>query len=283
MKVLVTGAEGQLGYDVVQALKKNNIECKGTNKSDLDITNLKIVSKVLREYMPDVVIHCASYTYVDRAEDESDNCFLVNSVGTKNIAEICKAIDARLVYISTDYVFDGKKEGYYEVNDEPNPVNIYGKSKLLGELHVRSILSKYYIIRISWAFGLNGNNFVKTMLKIGNQKNEISVVDDQIGSPTYTKDLANAIINIIKTEKYNTYHITNEGTCSWADFAEAIFFARNMKVKVHRISSAYYHSKAKRPLNSKLSKDYYYNNGFSKLRNWEDALKDYLLELGEDN
>ena len=188
MKVLVTGANGQLGYDVVKELEKQNIECYGATRKDFDITDFKSTENFINKYLPDVVIHCAAYTAVDKAEDEPELCYKVNSEATKNIAEICKEINAKLLYISTDYVFDGTKDGFYEVDDETNPINVYGKSKLLGEIAVQKILKKYFIVRISWVFGEHGNNFVKTMLRLGKDHKEINVVSDQYGSPTYTAD-----------------------------------------------------------------------------------------------
>ena len=214
MKVLVTGANGQLGYDVVKELQKQNIECCGATRKDFDIIDFEATEKFITNYMPDVVIHCAAYTAVDKAEDEQGLCCLVNASATENIAQICKKIDAKMVYISTDYVFDGTKKDFYEVDDKPNPINVYGKTKLLGEQAVQKILNKYFIVRISWVFGEHGNNFVKTMLRLGKEHKELNVVADQYGSPTYTADLAPLLIEMIKTDKYGIYHATNEGVCS---------------------------------------------------------------------
>lgn len=214
MKVLVTGANGQLGYDVVKALQKRNIECYGATRKDFDIVDFEATENFIMGYMPDVIIHCAAYTAVDKAEDEHGLCHLVNVSATENIAEICKKINAKMLYISTDYVFDGTKNGFYEVDDKPNPINVYGKTKLLGEQVVQRILEKYYIVRISWAFGEHGNNFVKTMLYLGKERKEINVVADQYGSPTYTTDLAALLIEMIQTDKYGVYHATNEGVCT---------------------------------------------------------------------
>ena len=253
MKVLVTGANGQLGYDVVKELQKQNIECCGATRKDFDIVDFEATEKFITNYMPDVVIHCAAYTAVDKAEDEQGLCYLVNTSATENIAQICKKIDAKMVYISTDYVFDGTKDGFYEVDDKPNPINVYGKTKLLGEQAVQKILNKYFIVRISWVFGEHGNNFVKTMLRLGKERKELNVVADQYGSPTYTADLAPLLVEMIKTNKYGIYHATNEGVCSWAEFAEEIFRTIGWNVKVNYISTEEYLTKAKRPLNSKLS------------------------------
>lgn len=283
MKVLVTGANGQLGYDVVKELEKQNIECYGVTRKDFDITDFKSTENFINKYLPDVVIHCAAYTAVDKAEDEPELCYKVNSEATKNIAEICKEINAKLLYISTDYVFDGTKDGFYEVDDETNPINVYGKSKLLGEIAVQKILKKYFIVRISWVFGEHGNNFVKTMLRLGKDHKEINVVSDQYGSPTYTADLAPLLVEMIKTDKYGIYHATNEGVCSWAEFAEEIFKIANMDIKVNYIRTKDYQAKAKRPLNSRLSKFTLLNNKFLLLPNVEFSLKNFLKKVGVYN
>ena len=283
MKVLVTGANGQLGYDVVKELEKQNIECYGVTRKDFDITDFKSTENFINKYLPDVVIHCAAYTAVDKAEDEPELCYKVNSEATKNIAEICKEINAKLLYISTDYVFDGTKDGFYEVDDEINPINVYGKSKLLGEKAVQKILKKYFIVRISWVFGKHGNNFVKTMMRLGKELKEINVVSDQYGSPTYTADLAKLLVEMIKTEKYGIYHATNEGVCSWAEFAEEIFKIANMDIKVNYIRTKDYQTKAKRPLNSRLSKFTLLNNKFLLLPNVEFSLKNFLKKIGVYN
>lgn len=272
MRVLVTGANGQLGYDVVKELKLRNIEYYGATRNDFDLCDFIGTEKFIIAYHPDVVIHCAAYTAVDKAEDEKELCRVVNAGATENIAKICKKIDAKMMYISTDYVFDGTKDGYYEVDDVPNPINVYGQTKLEGERAVQEILDKYFIVRISWVFGDYGNNFVKTMLRLGKERKELSVVDDQIGSPTYTADLAPLLVDMIKTEKYGIYHATNEGECSWAKFAEEIFKAAGMDVKVNRITSAEYPTKAKRPKNSKMSKDSLVKYGFRALQPWQKSI-----------
>lgn len=279
MKVLVTGANGQLGYDVVKELQEQNIEYYGATRKDFDIVDFDATEKFITNYMPDVVIHCAAYTAVDKAEDEQGLCYLVNASATENIAEICKQINAKMLYISTDYVFDGTKEGFYEVNDKPNPVNVYGKTKLLGEFALQKSLKKYFIIRTSWVFGEYGNNFVKKMLRLGNEHKEIDVVADQYGSPTYTADLAPLLVNMIQTERYGIYHATNEGVCSWAEFAEEIFKLAKMDVKINHITSAEYPTRAKRPINSRLSKVKLEANKFRYLNLWNDALKDLLKRL----
>ena len=276
MKVLVTGVGGQLGYDVIKELEKRNINCIGADRAEFDITDYEAAHKFIIDYMPDAVIHCSAYTAVDKAEDESELCHLVNAVGTENIAKISKEIDAKMIYISTDYVFDGTKDGLYEVDDVPNPINVYGKTKLAGEIAVQEILEKYFIVRISWVFGINGNNFVKTMLRLGKERSELNVVADQFGSPTYTVDLAILLVDMIQTEKYGIYHVTNEGECSWAEFAEEIFRIAGMNVKVNHITTAEYHTKAKRPMNSRMGKSKLEICGFNRLHTWQDALCDYL-------
>lgn len=275
VKVLVTGSNGQLGYDVVQELQKRNIDCYGAARQDFDFTDFDTTESFIKSYLPDAVIHCGAYTAVDRAEDEPEQCFLVNAEGTENIARICKDINAKMIYISTDYVFDGEKETSYEVDDEPKPINIYGKSKLAGEQAVQKLLEKYFIVRISWVFGEHGNNFVKTMLRLGQERKEINVVADQIGSPTYTKDLAVLLCDMVLSDKYGIYHATNEGYCSWAEFAEEIFKAADMNVKVNHIPSAEYPTKAVRPKNSRLSKIKLKRN-FFLFKEWKNAVERFI-------
>ena len=279
MKVLVTGANGQLGYDVVKELQKQKIECYGAARQDFDIVDFEATEEFITNYMPDAVIHCAAYTVVDKAEDEQGLCYLVNASATENIAEICKKINAKMLYISTDYVFDGTKDGFYEVDDEPNPINVYGKTKLMGEQAVQRILDKYFIVRISWVFGEHGNNFVKTMLRLGKERKEINVVADQYGSPTYTADLAPLLIEMIQTDKYGIYHATNEGVCTWAEFAEEIFRIDSIDVKVNHIITAEYPIRAKRPMNSRLSKRCLIINNFKKLPVWRSSLKKLIDKL----
>lgn len=278
MKVLVTGVKGQLGFDVCKELDKRNIENKGIDREDCDITDENAVLRYIKNYAPDVVVHCAAYTAVDRAEDEKEICYNVNVKGTEYIARACKEIDAKMVYISTDYVFEGTGDKAYEVQDNTAPDNTYGITKYQGEETVRKILSKYFIIRISWVFGINGNNFINTMMKLGESRSELNVVADQIGSPTYTYDTAPLICDMIATEKYGTYHATNEGYCSWADLAEYIFSVTGQKVLVHHIKSEEYPTKASRPKNSRLSKASLDNAGFKRLPDWQDAVKRYINE-----
>lgn len=279
MKVLVTGVGGQLGYDVINELEKRNVECIGVDRAEFDITDYEAAHKFITNYMPDAVIHCSAYTAVDKAEDEPELCYLVNAVGTKNIAKICKEIYAKMIYISTDYVFDGTKDGCYEVDDKPNPVNVYGKTKLAGEEAVQEILDEYFIVRISWVFGINGNNFVKTMLRLGKEHSELNVVADQIGSPTYTADLAPVLVDMVQTDKYGIYHATNEGECSWAEFAEEIFKVAGMDVKVNHITAAEYPTKAKRPMNSRMSKENLDMIKFKRLPFWKEAVNNYISSL----
>ncbi|AZO93474.1 dTDP-4-dehydrorhamnose reductase [Halocella sp. SP3-1] len=274
MKVLVTGANGQLGYDVVKRLEQNKIGYLGTDIDTLDISNEEQVKRVINDYNPDVVIHCAAYTAVDKAEDERKLCYAVNVLGTRYVADSCKETNAKMVYISTDYVFDGEGDKPFEVTDTPNPVNYYGQTKHEGELEVQKSLEKCFIIRISWVFGIHGNNFVKTMLRLGKERDELSVVSDQIGSPTYTYDLAGLLVDMIQTEKYGIYHATNEGYCSWYEFACEIFRQAGIDIKVNPIKTEDYPTKARRPKNSRLSKELLYE--FKKLKKWQTALKNYL-------
>ena len=274
MKVLVTGANGQLGYDVIKQLNSVGIDYLGTDRESLDITNKEQVTRVISDYNPDAVIHCAAYTAVDKAEDEKDLCYSVNVLGAKYVAEACKQIDAKMVYISTDYVFDGEGDEPFGVTDKPNPINYYGQTKYEGEVEVQKILDKCFVVRISWVFGCNGNNFVKTMLRLGKERDEISVVADQIGSPTYTYDLAKLLIEIIRTDKFGVYHATNEGYCSWYEFACEIFKQAGVTVKVNPIKTEDYPTKARRPKNSRL-----YKSPLIELENWEDALNHYIKHM----
>ncbi|MBY6809943.1 dTDP-4-dehydrorhamnose reductase [Clostridium botulinum] len=282
--ILVTGGNGQLGYDVIKELKKRNIECIGTTRKELDITNYNEVSKYIEELKPKCVIHCAAYTAVDKAEDEEEICTKVNVYGTENIAKVCRRINAKMIYISSDYVFDGAGDKPHEIEETPNPLSVYGSSKYNGELKVKSYLKKYFIVRTSWVFGLNGSNFVKTMLKLGKEKESLNVVCDQIGSPTYTEDLAKLLCDMAVSEKYGIYHATNQGFCSWAEFAEEIMRIANLNCKINYISTNEYKTKAIRPLNSRLSKKSLLDSGFNYLPSWKNALKVYIvLHNGLDN
>lgn len=277
--IIVTGVKGQLGYDVVRELNKRNIPCKGIDIEDLDITDGDAVMSYITSEDPEAVIHCAAYTAVDKAEDDVERCTAVNVNGTENIALACKKVGAKMMYFSTDYVFPGDGEKEYEIDDEKAPQSVYGRTKLEGEYKVIENVDKHFIVRISWAFGINGNNFVKTMLRLSETKTELNVVCDQIGSPTYTADLALLVCDMIVTEKYGIYHATNEGFCSWAEFARAIFEIAGKTVKVNSVASSEYSVKAKRPLNSRLSKRALGMTGFGRLPEWKDALKRYLTEL----
>lgn len=279
MKVLITGIQGQLGYDVGKVLSKRKVEYFAPTVEQLDITDRSMVLQILEEYCPDAVIHCAAYTAVDRAEDEAERCWAINVDGTRNLAEGCKEIGAKLLYVSTDYAFEGAGEQFYEANDPVNPRNVYGMTKVAGELVVKSFLEKYFIVRTSWVFGKNGNNFVKTMLRLAETKSEINVVCDQIGSPTYTADLAPLLCDMIVTEEYGVYHATNEGFCSWAEFAEEIFRLTGKGILVRYVETKDYPTKAVRPLNSKIGKKSLDRKGFQRLETWEKALERYIEEL----
>ena len=254
MRILVTGVKGQLGYDVVNELEKRGHTAIGVDIDEMDITDAEAVDRVITEADVEAVIHCAAYTAVDAAEDNLELCRKVNATGTENIAKVCKKLDLKMVYISTDYVFDGEGERPWEPDDRRDPLNAYGIGKYEGELAVEENLEKYFIIRIAWVFGVNGKNFIKTMLKLGETRDEVSVVNDQIGSPTYTYDLARLIVDMVETEKYGRYHATNEGFCSWYEFACEIFRQAGMNVKVNPVTSDEFPAKAKRPHNSRMSK-----------------------------
>ena len=279
MKVLVTGVKGQLGYDVVNELTKRGHVAIGTDIEEMDITDAKSVETVIKESAPDAVIHCAAYTAVDAAEDNVELCRKINAEGTQNIANVCKDLDIKMTYISTDYVFDGQGERAWEPEDERMPLNVYGQTKYEGELAVQNTLEKYFIVRIAWVFGVNGKNFIKTMLNLGKTRDSLTVVNDQFGSPTYTYDLAKLLVDMVETDKYGIYHATNEGICNWYEFACEIFAQAGMNVKVSPVSAAEYPAKAKRPSNSRMSKEKLTENGFEKLPTWQDALSRYLKEI----
>lgn len=278
MKILVTGVKGQLGYDVVQEGESRGLDMFGTDVDNMDITNAGQVKQVIEAYKPDAVIHCAAYTAVDAAEDNQELCRKINVDGTRNIAEVCKDMDIPMMYFSTDYIFNGQGENFWKEDDPKKPLNVYGQTKYEGELAVQELVEKYFILRISWVFGVNGNNFIKTMLRVGPQRGEVGVVADQIGSPTYTYDLAKLVIDMIQTDKYGAYHVTNEGICSWYEFACAIFKQAGLDVKVNPLTTAEYPAKAARPSNSRMSKDKLINAGFEMLPSWHDALSHYLKQ-----
>ena len=277
MKILVTGVKGQLGYDVVNELEKRGIEAVGTDVDDMDVTDGEACDRVIKEVGPDAVIHCAAYTAVDAAEDNVDLCRKINADGTRNIAVVCRELDIPMLYLSTDYVFDGQGTRPWEPDDERNPLNVYGQTKYEGELAVEELLSKYFIVRIAWVFGVNGKNFIKTMLRLGKERGAVSVVNDQYGSPTYTYDLARLLVDMILTDKYGRYHATNEGICSWYEFACEIFKQAGMtEVSVTPVTSSEFAAKAVRPENSRMSKEKLTENGFDRLPSWQDALGRYL-------
>ena len=278
--VLVTGATGQLGYDVVNELNYRRINNIGVGSFELDITNKVSVENYFKTHNISKVIHCAAYTKVDMAEEEKDLNIDINVNGTRNLVDICKSLNLPLMFFSTDYVFGGEGTIPFKEDDNVNPLCEYAKAKLEAEKIVSS-LRMHYILRISWVFGKNGNNFIKTMLKLSNERKEISVVSDQIGSPTYTKDAAKISVDILLSDKYGIYNVTNEGYVSWSDFAREIFKLSGKNVTVNDILSEDYNAKARRPKNSRLDKSKLILSGFYKLPTWQDALKRYLKEISE--
>lgn len=280
MKILVTGYNGQLGYDVVKELNSRSVECRGVDREDFDITDRDETVGYICGYAPDAVIHCAAYTAVDRAEDDEENCRKVNADGTENIAVACEKLRAKMLYVSTDYVYGGDGEAPFETDSPTNPKNVYGVTKLEGEKAVMKYIDKFFIVRTSWVFGINGNNFVKTMLRLGDEKENLNVVCDQVGSPTYTPDLARLICDLIVTEKYGIYHGTNENFCSWAEFAAEIMKLGGKKTVINPVPSSEYPTKAERPHNSRLSKKCLDEAGIKRLPTWQDALKRFLKEMG---
>ncbi len=280
MKILVTGARGQLGSDVVKQLQTLGIPCRGADKEEFDLTDKGQVEAYVSAYRPDAVIHCAAYTAVDKAEEDAEICAAVNVTGTENLADACRTVGAKMMYISTDYVFGGAGEEPFETDAPKAPQNVYGRTKWLGEEAVKARLSRYFIVRISWVFGQGGGNFVKTMLRLGAEKSGLAVVCDQIGSPTYTPHLAALLCEMIGTEEYGDYHATNEGVCSWYEFACEIMKQAGLPCVVKPVSSADYPaSKAVRPLNSRLSKASLDRHGFARLPDWKEALREFLAVI----
>ena len=277
--VLVTGATGQLGSDIIKELNKRKIHNIGIGSKDLDITDEEQVFNFFNSYKFSHVIHCAAYTKVDMAEDEKELNYSINVLGTSNIVSQCYKYGIPMTYFSTDYIFGGEGDKPFKEDDTPNPLCEYANAKYQAEKEVMK-LNNYFILRISWVFGKNGNNFINTMIKLSDTKKELNVVADQIGSPTYTVDLAKAVVDIMLSEKYGVYHLTNEGYVSWADFARAIFKEINVDVKVNDVTTEEYNAKAKRPKNSRLDKTKYLNAGFEKMPTWQDALNRYLKEIG---
>ena len=288
MKIFVTGVKGQLGFDVINELNKRGHEPIGVDIDELDITKERDVRTMLEVVKPDGVIHCAAWTAVDDAEDNREKVMVVNAKGTEHIAKGCKDLDIPMIYISTDYVFNGEGTTPWKPDDKREPLNVYGESKYRGELAVEDLLDKYYIVRIAWVFGQNGHNFVDTMLNLGKTHDKLTVVDDQIGTPTYTYDLARLLVDMIETDKYGTYHATNEGGyISWYDFTVEIMKQASVynetykKIEVSPVGSDAYPAKAKRPSNSRMDKSKLVENGFEPLPDWKDALEKYLKdELG---
>lgn len=279
MRILVTGVKGQLGHDVVHELEMRGHEAIGVDIEEMDVTDAASVQTVVTDAAVEAVIHCAAYTAVDAAEDNVDLCRKVNAEGTRYIARVCKALNIKMMYISTDYVFNGQGTRPWEPDDEREPLNVYGQTKCEGELAVEENLEQYFIVRIAWVFGVNGKNFIKTMLNLGKTRDALTVVDDQIGSPTYTYDLARLLVDMIETDKYGRYHATNEGVCSWYEFACEIFKQAGIQVQVTPVDSGAYPARAKRPMNSRMSKDKLDEKGFTRLPSWQDALGRYLQEI----
>ena len=283
MKVFVTGVKGQLGYDVVNELEKRGHTAIGVDIEELDITDAEAVDKMITETAPDAVIHCAAWTAVDAAEDNEEKCRQVNAYGTENIAKVCKKLDCKMMYISTDYIFDGKGTRPWEPDDPvTTPLNVYGQTKYEGELAVRNNVEKFFIVRIAWVFG-KGKNFIKTMLNLAKTHDQLTVVNDQYGTPTYTYDLSRLLVDMIETDKYGNYHATNEGGyITWYDFACEIFRQAGVNIEVEPVSSAQYAAKAKRPENSRMNKQKLVDNGFQPLPDWKDALRRYLETVEEE-
>ncbi|GGN92921.1 dTDP-4-dehydrorhamnose reductase [Saccharibacillus kuerlensis] len=279
MRVLVTGANGQLGCDMIEVLQQAGHDVKGCGRAELDITNQGQCELVIGEYRPEAVIHCAAYTAVDAAEEDVDGAYRVNVAGTRNIAVAAEKVGAKMVYISTDYVFNGQAERPYREYDNTAPQTVYGESKLAGEVLTQSLSSKYFIVRTSWVYGQHGGNFVKTMLKLGAEKDSLSVVHDQTGSPTYTVDLARFLLHLIQTEKYGIYHASNSGQCSWYEFAQAIFEQADLQVNVLPVTTEQFPRPAKRPAYSVMDHTAIRSNDLEDLPHWKDALERFLAQV----
>jgi len=276
--VLVTGAKGQLGSELAFFLKSLGYKVFGMGKSELDITNEEEVNEVVARIKPDIIIHCAAYTQVDKAESESDIAFQINGMGTRNMAIAAESYHSKLIYISTDYVFDGSETTPYHEFSPVSPINIYGNSKLAGEMMVRDFHSKFFIIRTSWVFGVNGNNFVKTMLELSKAKEQLFVVNDQIGCPTYTADLSKCIVQLMETNKYGVYHVSNSGSCSWFEFAKEIFRQTNNSIKLEPCRTDQFPRPAKRPSYSVIDNMGLRINQFDPMPHWKNALKRFLIK-----
>lgn len=283
MRYFITGCRGQLGYDLIRELeRRGETDYQAVDIQEMDITDRDAVLKTVNEYHPDVIFHCAAWTAVDKAEDMAEKVYQVNVVGTRNMVDASLACGAKIVYMSTDYVFNGEKEGFYSEEDRPDPRSVYGRTKWEGEEEVRRN-PRHFITRISWVFGINGNNFIKTMLTLAKTHREVNVVDDQVGSPTYTVDLAKVLVDMAHSEAYGTYHVNNAGYCSWAEFADYIFRSNHLPVTVNHVTTEQYialagKKQAYRPRNSKLSKDKLVAAGFTMLPDWKDATDRYCAE-----
>jgi dTDP-4-dehydrorhamnose reductase len=277
--VLITGANGQLGVDLVACFENYRYSVKGYGRQGLDITDAEQVNEIFREVRPDIVIHSAAHTKVDLAESEPDEAFRINAYGTRNVASAAEQIGAKLVYVSTDYVFNGQGTVPYDEFYPTDPLGVYGKSKLAGEQFVRELHSRFYIVRTSWVYGKHGNNFVKTMLKLAQEKDSLSVVADQVGSPSYTVDVAACIADLVASSKYGTYHVSNSGICSWYDFAKAIFEEANVNIQVNPITTDQFPRPAQRPAYSVMDHRALRVNGFPEMRHWREALCEFLKDL----
>ena len=282
MKVLVTGYAGQLGWDTVHLLEARGIECRGVDQQDFDLTDGEAVKAYIRSYHPTAIVHCAAYTNVDKAESQPEICAAVNGMGTVNIVRAALSVGAKIVFISTDYVFPGTGSEPWKTDDPYGPLNVYGMSKVQGEDAVRSLMTRSFILRTSWVYGKNGRNFVRTMLRLGREKSEIRVVDDQVGSPTYTRDLARVICDLLPTDKYGIYHVRNEGFMSWCDFAKMIMLKSGLPCRVLPVSSSEYPAPAKRPLNSRLDGSALAAAGIEPMPSVENALDRYLAEIRDE-
>jgi dTDP-4-dehydrorhamnose reductase len=278
MKVVVTGAAGQLGHDVLKELERKNHKAFAVDRSQLDITNEEDVQAYIEEIKPDVILHCAAYTNVDAAETDEEAAYQVNAAGTEYLAKAAKRIGASMLYVSTDYVFDGSATEPYEVDEPTKPIGAYGRTKLAGEQVLQKHLDNFFVVRTAWVFGVNGNNFVKTMIRLGKEHKEVGVVHDQVGSPTYTVDLAGFMVELMETDKYGIYHATNNGVCSWYQFAVEIFKQAGMDVKVNPLTTDQFPRPAERPKYSVLSKKKISEQGLTPLRGWQEALAAYLEE-----
>ncbi|GAV12370.1 dTDP-4-dehydrorhamnose reductase [Paenibacillus sp. NAIST15-1] len=278
MKIIVTGASGQLGKDLVSILMKSGHEVLGYSRQELDITNQYLCESIICSQRPDAIIHCAAYTAVDMAETDADQAYLVNGVGSRNIAVAAEKVNAKVCYISTDYVFDGNSSMAYNEYDNTNPQSIYGKSKRAGEYLVQTFSSRYFIVRTSWVYGCHGNNFVKTMMKLGTEKSSLKVVNDQIGSPTYTVDLAHFLEGLIKTEYYGIFHASNTGFCSWFEFAQAIFEELKWDIELIPCTTSEFPRPAPRPKYSMMDHMAIRTSGLNDLRHWKEALREFIIQ-----